>query len=900
MRTSRLAVLVVSLAATVTPLLHAAPAYQPKKGSEILWDKYGIPHLYAKSTPDLFFLYGYAQAEAHGNLLLRVYGESRGRAAEYFANPTPGNAKTETVADAKAETEADIKSDTWVWTNSIPQQSEAWLKLQTPEFRGYLEAFAAGINAYAAKHPEALSAESKRVLPITALDPIEHSLHFVHYTFVASARMAEPTRRGGATANPDAALNPGPLDASPLGPLNPDGSIFGAPADSDGGSNAWAIAPSHSASGHSMLLSNPHLGWAGVTTYFEAEFNAPGIHIYGATQVGLPVLRFAFNDFLGYTHTVNGIGAKTLYRIKTSPLPDGQPGYLFDGKVLPFEKSSATFKIRQPDGSLTTQTLAIRTTVHGPIIKEEDGDPIALRVAALDKPFMLEQYWQMSNAHNFTQFETAIKRLQPPTYNVIYADRDGHIEYLFGGDLPRHKSGDVAYWAGIVPGDTSDTLWHDYLTYDELPKVIDPPNGYVQNTNEPPWDAAWPNNLDPKAYPPYTAPTFISFRTERSLHMLANTIPDPVVKGAEDLLPVKPGPGVTAPTLVHSVEPKFSKEARKAKMGGVVHVNLLIDTNGNPTHVRVVRGAGYGLDEKAVEAVSQYKFTPAIQNGKPMVVEMNIDVNFYFNNKPLPPDPVSETTTDEHAISFDQMLQKKYSTRAELADRILPDLLAATEKYGTPQAKQAAAVLAKWDRLNETESRGAVLFYAFARQFMGPTMTIQSGFATPYSLASPMTTPSGLKDPAKAAQQLDAAATETLKDFGALDVPWGKVMRFQINNQSTGVVTGPNATRTAPIDGVDLPGNGGYGNTGVFRVVTYGPLDPATKTRTPVHGDGYVAAIEFSTPIHASMSLSYGDSSQPNSPFHTNQLQLLEDKKMREALLTRKAVEANLSSKETF
>ena len=163
-----------------------------------------------------------------------------------------------------------------------------------------------------------------------------------------------------------------------------------------------------------------------------------------------------------------------------------------------------------------------------------------------------------------------------------------------------------------------------------------------------------------------------------------------------------------------------------------------------------------------------------------------------------------------------------------------------------------------------------------------------------------MHTPGGLKDPAKAAAQLDAAAAETLKDFGALDVPWGKVMRFQINNQSDGVTTGDSATRSAPIDNINLPGNGGYGNTGVFRVITFGPLDPATKTRTPVHGDGYVALIEFTTPVHAMMSLSYGDSSQPNSPFHTNQLQLLEDKKMREALLTRKAVEANLSSKETF
>jgi TonB family protein len=893
-RLARLAVFTVALTvALASPLL--AAAYQPQKGTEILWDKYGVPHLYAKSTPDLFFLYGYVQAEAHGDLLLRIYGESRGRAAEYF------NAAT------KADTDANIKSDTWVWTNSIPQRSEEWLKAQTPEFRGYLEAFAAGINAYAAKHPEALTEDVKRVLPITALDPIEHSMHFVHYTFMASIRLADPTPARGAAPPADASLTQPKQSNSVLASTSAlatnsaiatELSSFaagGGPAsfdtapDDDGGSNAWAIAPSHSTSGHSMLLSNPHLAWAGQQSYFEAEFNAPGIHIYGATQVGLPTLRFAFNDNLGYTHTVNGLNGKTLYRIKTAPLPNGKPGYLFDGKVLPFETSEHTLKVRQPNGTFTTQTLNIRSTIHGPIIKEEDGDPIALRVAALDKPFMLEQYWQMSTAHNFTEFETAIKRLQPPTYNIIYADRDGHIEYLFGGDMPHHDSGDFAYWSGIVPGDTSETLWHDYLTYEELPKAIDPPTGYVQNTNDPPWNAAWPNSLDPKKFAPYVAAqTGTTFRSERSLHMVSNFDSGP--ESGLTAIGTNDTAGDSAPQIISEVQPQMTDAATKANVSGVVLVHLMVDTHGLPMHVQVLRSSvpGFGLDEKAVQAVHQYKFKPATKDGVPVSGQLDVEVSF---------GTAKDASYKPKPFSFDQLIQKKLSTRVEMADRILPDLLKATDQYGTPQAKEAAAILAKWDRLDEADSKGAVLFYAWARQFMGPSMASQTGFAVPYTLSDPMHTPGGLKDPAKAAAQLDAAATETIKDFGSLDVPWGKVMRFQINNQSDGSTNHP---RSAPIDNVDLPGNGGYGNTGVFRVITFGALDPATKTRTPVHGDGYVALIEFTTPVHAMMSLSYGDSSQPNSPFHTNQLPLLEDKKMRPALLTHKDVEANLSSKETF
>ena len=106
-------------------------------------------------------------------------------------------------------------------------------------------------------------------------------------------------------------------------------------------------------------------------------------------------------------------------------------------------------------------------------------------------------------------FEKALARLQVPCFNVLYGDRDGHIEYLYNGTVPRRAKGDLAYWAGVVPGDTSETLWNDYLTYDELPKVIDPPSGYVQNTNDPPWNAAWPNSLDPSKYPSYIAPATV-------------------------------------------------------------------------------------------------------------------------------------------------------------------------------------------------------------------------------------------------------------------------------------------------------------------------------------------------------------------------------------------------------
>lgn len=88
------------------------------------------------------------------------------------------------------------------------------------------------------------------------------------------------------------------------------------------------------------------------------------------------------------------------------------------------------------------------------------------------------------------------------------------------------------------------------------------------------------------------------------------------------------GGGVRAPIVLHEVDPEFSEEARKAKFSGNVLVDLIIDEQGNPLHVHVARGVGMGLDEKAVEAVRQYRFKPATKDGKPVKVELGIEVNF--------------------------------------------------------------------------------------------------------------------------------------------------------------------------------------------------------------------------------------------------------------------------------
>jgi acyl-homoserine-lactone acylase len=676
-----------------------SPAEETPHG-EVLWDTFGVPHVYGKNEAGVFYGFGWAQAQSHGNIVLHLYGEARGRAAEYWG-------------------EKYVESDRWVVTNSIYERAGEWYKEQTPQFRADLDAFANGINAYAAKHPDQIDPAVKAVLPVTGVDVMAHAERLVQYIYVAPAERV---------------LHPRPS------------------SEESAGSNAWAVAPSKSASGNTMVVSNPHLPWpTGYFTYYEAQLEGPGIDMYGATQVGLPILRFCFNNEHSFTNTVNTTLGATTYKLT---LAEG--GYLFDGKVLPFQTSEKTIRVKQPDGELKDVKITIRKTVQGPVFVQPDNTTVALRVAALDRPGMLQAYWDMGLAKNFAEYKAALDRDQIATFNIVYGDRQGHIMYEDNAILPDHANDDFAYWNNLVPGDTSATMWNKYVSYDRLPAVVDPPSGFVRNSNDPPWFGTYPQTLDPAKYPAYVAVRGpMSFRAQMSAHLLLS-------------------------------EPK---------------------------------------------------------------------------------------------ITYDQLIQLKLSTRSLLADRMLPDLLAAAEKSDSPAVKQAVTVLKAWDHYDNNDSRGALLFETWASKFMGPAFSSYANFAVPWSFNDPINTPSGLKDPAGAVHMLELAAAETIQKYGTIDRPYGEVSRFHIGD-------------------VNLPGNGGFGNTGIFRTISWGPME--NGQRKAIFGDTWVSVVEFSTPIKAMGLMSYGNSSQPGSKHMNDQLSYLSRKQLRTLWMTRPEIEKHLESKDTY
>ena len=442
----------------------AAPAsLAPAARAEILWDSYGVPHIYAANRNELAHAFGWAQMQNHGDLLLRLYVQARGRASEVLG------------PDYLAE-------DRWTWTVDIPGLAARDYALQRPEMRAHIDAFVAGINDFARAHPESIGDSVRAVLPVTGIDVLANQQRLALARFLTSRGQVEAETRNWQR-----------------------------------GSNAWAIAPSRSASGHTLLLANPHLPWSDIFTWIEAQYVMPGVDVYGGALVGSPVLQIAFNDELGWTHTVNTQDTEDLYELTLSG-----NGYLYDGAIRPFSERAHVLRVRDSSGVLHDDTLRIRSSVHGPVVATKPGKAIALRVVGMTPatPYGFEQWWDMGRARTLAEFQHAIRPNQISGQNIIYGDRDGHVMAFYGGNSPVRSHGDGAYWSGIVPGDSSSTLWTTLHPFADLPLTLDPPSGWVQNANDPPWYSTFPVAVHPRDFASYLAPEGMGLRPQRSVELL--------------------------------------------------------------------------------------------------------------------------------------------------------------------------------------------------------------------------------------------------------------------------------------------------------------------------------------------------------------------------------------------
>ncbi len=428
------------------PLAAAKAPEQLARSVTIYRDNYGVPHVYGPTDASCVFGYIYAEAEDNFWQIEDSYIRALGRASEVYG------AKT-------------LDDDRLVRALEIPRLAKAEYDRATPATKLMLDAFADGLNYFLAHNPQ--------VKPrlITHFEPwhiYAFNRYALYYMFIF--------RKSG--------LRPNEINSV---------------MDSQG-SNMWAITPAKSANGHAMLFINPHQPFFGPGQWYEGHVHSDeGWDMSGASFFGSGFPTIGHNAVLGWSHTVNEPDIVDVYE-ETFDNPKDPLAYKYDGAYRHATEWTDTVKVKTEAG-LTDRTFTFRKTHHGPIVAKRNGKPLAVKMAKFEEGGQIDEWYAMSKAHNFDEFKKAMSMLAVPMFNAAYADRDGNIFYVYNGAVPKRSP--KFDWSKPVDGSTSETEWHGYHTFNELPQVTNPKSGFVQNCNSTPFTTTVFGNPDPSEYPKY-------------------------------------------------------------------------------------------------------------------------------------------------------------------------------------------------------------------------------------------------------------------------------------------------------------------------------------------------------------------------------------------------------------
>ncbi len=159
-------------------------------------------------------------------------------------------------------------------------------------------------------------------------------------------------------------------------------------------------------------------------------------------------------------------------------------------------------------------------THHGPVVAQRDGKSLTVRFARFEEGGQIEEWYRMSKSRNLAEFRSAMSPLAVPMFNAMYADDAGNIFYLYNGAVPRRSP--KFDWSKPVDGSTPETEWHGFHTIDELPQVLNPKSGFVQNCNSTPFTTTFEGNPDPSEYPKYMVGESDTARARISRRILWN------------------------------------------------------------------------------------------------------------------------------------------------------------------------------------------------------------------------------------------------------------------------------------------------------------------------------------------------------------------------------------------
>ena len=502
---SRLATALATALAAALLALGAAARAEPRSDDEairvaglaapveILIDRYGVPHIYARNEDDLFFAQGFNVARDRLFQLDTWRRRGRGELAAVFG----GSFVEQDRAARLFLYRGDLKTE-WAAYGSGTEHIAA--------------RFAAGINAYIDfldSHPERVPPEFRhfdyRPAHWSAADVVQIRSHGLSRNLSEEVARAHVACLAGLDADRvRARLAPSWSTRVPRG-LNPclpvdvlkvfqlatrefalTQDAAGAPVAALGlasenagreGSNNWAIAPFKSATGRAVLANDPHRSYLQPSIRYLVDLESPTLRAIGANETHLPGISIGHNDFIAFGYTIFPVDQEDLYVYGTRPSDSMR--YLYRHRWTPFKVIHETIAVRGA-AAVETELLFSR---HGPVIYQD---------AATNRAFAVRSAWlepgtepylgalQHLRAHDLGDFERSLSRWGAPSLNHLYADTQGTIAWIPAGFAPRRSN-----WDGLmpVPGD-GRYEWHGHRPLTDLPRRVNPSSGYLTTSNE--------------------------------------------------------------------------------------------------------------------------------------------------------------------------------------------------------------------------------------------------------------------------------------------------------------------------------------------------------------------------------------------------------------------------------
>jgi penicillin amidase len=470
----------------------------------VLRDRWGVPHIYASNPHDLFMAQGFVHAQDRFWQMEFWRHIGTGRLSEMLGKTT-------------------LNQDCFIRTLGWNRAAQQDLKRLGPEERAILEAYAAGVNAYLEHHRDRLPLEFTLFRLFGRRWEIEpwQPLHTVAWAKVMAWDLggnwddellnARIVDRIGAERLKEIVL-PYPADRPVIVPTlvaEVPEETFRALLDisrslqrmslgdaPDIGSNNWVVAGSRTVTGKPILANDPHLSiqmpsiWYEVTLSCEPVTPECPFRVAGASFPGVPGVVIGHNDRIAWGVTNLGPDVQDLYIER--PNPQNPFEVEFQGQWEPVRVITEEIRIA---GRAEPLYLPVRITRHGPVINDvvealtRTQTLYAFRWTALEPSSIVRALLRLNRARNWEEFRAALADWDVPGQNFVYADVDGHIGYQATGRIPIRAKGN-----GLlpVPGWTGEYEWTGYIPYEEMPRRLDPPEGFIVTANNAIVDSAYP------------------------------------------------------------------------------------------------------------------------------------------------------------------------------------------------------------------------------------------------------------------------------------------------------------------------------------------------------------------------------------------------------------------------